>query len=167
MGVILEPFRQLLERGGPVLPVIFLVSTLMWLWILDRYRHYRSTWPRLLHRAVRDNAHAGNEQARELYRHGLLLELGAALEERLATILICARLLPLLGLLGTVTGMIAIFEVINVFGTGNLRGMAQGISRALLPTTAGLVTALPGLLCHTDLCRRAEAHKRRARELLV
>ena len=52
---------------------------------------------------------------------------------------------PLLGLTGTVTGMISIFDVISISGTGNPRLMASGISLAVIPTMAGLVTALSGL----------------------
>ena len=52
---------------------------------------------------------------------------------------------PLLGLLGTVTGMIQVFDVVSSLGTGNARAMASGISRATLPTMAGMVVALPGL----------------------
>jgi biopolymer transport protein ExbB len=56
-----------------------------------------------------------------------------------------SSILPLLGLLGTINGMIKVFEVITVFGVGNARGMAAGISEALITTMAGLVTALSGL----------------------
>ena len=52
---------------------------------------------------------------------------------------------PLLGLLGTVTGMIEVFDVVTTLGTGNARAMASGISRATIPTMAGMVVALPGL----------------------
>ena len=52
---------------------------------------------------------------------------------------------PLLGLLGTVTGMIAVFDVMALTGTGNARLMASGISMATIPTMAGMVTALSGL----------------------
>ncbi|TNC90931.1 MAG: hypothetical protein CSH36_11500 [Thalassolituus sp.] len=52
---------------------------------------------------------------------------------------------PLLGLLGTVTGMIEVFDTLAIAGTGNARAMAGGISKATLPTMAGLVVALSGL----------------------
>jgi biopolymer transport protein ExbB len=65
-------------------------------------------------------------------------------------------ILPLLGLLGTVSGMIKVFEVITVFGTGNTRGMASGISEALVTTMAGLFTALSGLYFVSDLENRSQ-----------
>jgi biopolymer transport protein ExbB len=64
--------------------------------------------------------------------------------------------LPMLGLLGTVSGMIQTFDVMTVFGTGNARGMAGGISVALITTMGGLLTALSGLYFSTQLTQRAE-----------
>ena len=55
------------------------------------------------------------------------------------------KLCPLLGLLGTVTGMIHVFDVMAVTGTGNARAMASGISLATIPTMAGMVIAIAGL----------------------
>jgi biopolymer transport protein ExbB len=62
--------------------------------------------------------------------------------------------LPMLGLLGTVDGMIQTFDVMTVFGTGNARGMAGGISVALITTMGGLLTALSGLYFTTHLEER-------------
>ena len=64
-------------------------------------------------------------------------------------------LCPLLGLLGTVTGMISVFQVMAVSGSGNVRAMAAGVSQATVPTMAGMVGALSGVLLVTLLTRRA------------
>ncbi len=64
----------------------------------------------------------------------------------LAMIGVLVAVAPLLGLLGTVLGMIETFQVISVFGTGNASAMASGISIALITTEAGLLIAVPGLL---------------------
>lgn len=79
----------------------------------------------------------------------------------IGTILILAAIAPLLGLLGTVTGMITTFDVISEFGTGNARALASGISEALVTTQSGLVVAVPGLLLGGLLFRRAEKLKAR------
>lgn len=76
-------------------------------------------------------------------------------------------ILPLLGLLGTVSGMIKVFEVITVFGSGNTRGMASGISEALVTTMAGLFTALSGLYFVSDLESRADKVARHFQAELV
>ena len=70
---------------------------------------------------------------------------------------------PLIGLLGTVTGMITVFETMATQGTGNPRLMADGISMATIPTMAGMVAALSGMFFAT----RLESKVKRARDKLV
>ena len=89
------------------------------------------------------------------------------LERHLQTLAVLGAVAPLLGLLGTVSGMIKVFEVITVFGTGNTRGRASGISEALVTTMAGLFTALSGLYFVSDLESRAEETARRFEAELV
>ena len=68
-----------------------------------------------------------------------------------------AAVAPLLGLLGTVTGMIVTFQSITVFGTGDPQLMAGGISQALVTTVLGLITAVPLLFAHTALSSRSRS----------
>jgi biopolymer transport protein ExbB len=84
------------------------------------------------------------------------LQLQQSLDDRLATIAVLAAVAPLLGLLGTVLGMIETFNVISVFGTGNSRAMAGGISIALITTQTGLLVAIPGMLMSSRLNRKAQ-----------
>lgn len=63
---------------------------------------------------------------------------------------------PLLGLLGTVTGIINTFQMLTVFGSGDVKQLSGGISEALITTEAGLVVAIPALLCHAFLARKAK-----------
>jgi biopolymer transport protein ExbB len=79
----------------------------------------------------------------------------------IGTILVLSAIAPLLGLLGTVTGMITTFDVIQEFGTGNARALASGISEALVTTQSGLVVAVPGLLIGGFLFQRAQKIKGR------
>jgi biopolymer transport protein ExbB len=85
----------------------------------------------------------------------LLNAVGVRLERHLGLVAAVAGALPLLGLLGTVIGMVETFEVITVHGTGEPRLMAAGIRKALVTTEAGLVTALPILLLHQYLASKA------------
>ncbi len=78
------------------------------------------------------------------------------LEKFLATLNILAAIAPLLGLLGTVTGMISTFQVITLYGTGDPRMMSGGISEALITTQLGLAVAIPIMLMHHMLQRRVE-----------
>ncbi|MBU1567793.1 MAG: MotA/TolQ/ExbB proton channel family protein [Proteobacteria bacterium] len=84
-----------------------------------------------------------------------VLTLNRSLTDRLAVIGVLAAVAPLLGLLGTVTGMITTFDVLAIFGTGNAKAMAGGISEALITTQTGLLVAIPGLYMKGFLDRRA------------
>ncbi|MFN5579962.1 MAG: MotA/TolQ/ExbB proton channel family protein [Akkermansiaceae bacterium] len=74
----------------------------------------------------------------------------------LSVIAITAATSPLLGLLGTVSGMIATFNLITLFGSGDPKPLAGGISEALITTLFGLVVAIPALILHAFLSRRAQ-----------
>jgi biopolymer transport protein ExbB len=77
------------------------------------------------------------------------------LKRSLNVIIALASIAPLLGLLGTVSGMISTFNVISIFGTGNAKAMAGGISEAMITTQSGLLVAIPGVFLGTILKRRA------------
>lgn len=86
-----------------------------------------------------------------------LLREAPVLERGLTLLKLVAAVAPLLGLLGTVTGMIGTFQSITLFGTGDPKLMAGGISQALMTTVLGLCVAIPLLFCHSLLaarCRR-------------
>jgi biopolymer transport protein ExbB len=78
------------------------------------------------------------------------------LEKFLPTLQVLAAIAPLLGLLGTVTGMINTFQVITVYGAGDPRMMSGGISEALITTELGLAVAIPIILLHTWFARRVD-----------
>lgn len=80
-----------------------------------------------------------------------------AIESGLPMMKIIAAVAPLLGLLGTVTGMITTFQAITIFGAGDPKNMAVGISTALVTTVQGLVVAIPMVLMHTLVNGRAKA----------
>ncbi|NOQ37137.1 MAG: hypothetical protein GQ569_14795, partial [Methylococcaceae bacterium] len=77
------------------------------------------------------------------------------LEQGLSMIKLLAAVAPLLGLLGTVTGMIATFQAISLFGTGDPKLMANGISQALVTTMLGLCVAIPLLFLHSIVAARS------------
>jgi len=168
MNDLIEQFIEFFEAGGPVLFVILLTSIFLWVLIVERYYYYFVVYPTKLDTII--NQWTSRTDRSSWYalriRDGMLADISITLKQYLIPIQTFTSILPLLGLLGTVTGMIAIFDVLNVFGTGNTRGMATGISRALLPTTAGLVTSLAGLYFSSDLDRRAKLKAEKAQDLL-
>jgi biopolymer transport protein ExbB len=86
----------------------------------------------------------------------ILVEETPELDKNLSTLAVLAGVAPLLGLLGTVTGMIEVFNVITQYGTGDPKLLAGGISEALVTTEVGLVVAIPILLAHNYLSNRSE-----------
>ena len=86
--------------------------------------------------------------------HEQILSLLPRLERHLGTLAVLAGVAPLLGLLGTVTGMIHTFRLVTVFGAGNPRFLSAGISEALITTEVGLAIAIPTLLIHALLSHR-------------
>lgn len=165
-GQLLHPAAALramltgfIEQGGPLLVVIMLATFFLWLLILERHYYFLVT-----HKAVVKTVIAqwqarqdkSSWYARQIRRE-LLSTVRIRAETNLAAIRLVVALAPLLGLLGTITGMIGVFDVMATTGTGNARGMAAGVSRATVPTMAGMVVSLTGLLFSVALQRRAAA----------
>jgi biopolymer transport protein ExbB len=109
--------------------------------------------------AVVDRAPNGSRDDLEEALYEKYLEASPALQRGLPFIAIAAAAAPLLGLLGTVTGMIETFRLINVFGTGDAKSLASGISEALITTEFGLIVAIPALILHALLSRKVQGIK--------
>jgi biopolymer transport protein ExbB len=86
-----------------------------------------------------------------------ILETRTRLNKTLPFIAVCASSAPLLGLLGTVTGIINTFKLISAFGSGDAKTLSSGISEALVTTEFGLIVAIPSLLLHAFLNRKAKS----------
>ena len=102
------------------------------------------------------NARAEERETLESVLQEAILKELPRLERFLPTLNIMGAIAPLLGLLGTVTGMISTFHVITLYGTGDPRMMSGGISEALVTTMLGLSVAIPIMLMHTFLSRRVD-----------
>ncbi len=181
MGDLWWQMTDYLRHGGFIMIPLVAVSVVMWTLILDRLRTFAA-----LRRGDMDTAGAvatlkaggvsapssaglratlmydfmaqrsGNVSLDRDILGQCALRLHLRLDERLAVIAVLAAIAPLLGLLGTVLGMIETFDVIAVFGTGNSRAMASGIGVALITTQTGLLVAIPGLLMSNRLGRMAQ-----------
>ena len=177
---LFEAAMNILFRGGWVLAPIFLLGWFGWFLMLERYGYYfmlkgksvSAFWKNLqkwgedyaieklasrpygyFYALVKD-VHEYRAQgpvavrnAMEATRHGISVNLSKSLK----TISTCAALAPMMGLLGTVSGMVHTFETIQQFGFGNPVLLADGISEALLTTQAGLLVAFPLMLAYNYL----------------
>lgn len=97
----------------------------------------------------------------------LVLKKRPKMSRFLQTITILAATAPLLGLLGTVTGIITTFDAITLFGTGNAKALAGGISKALITTQCGLLVGIPGLFMGSFLTRRSHSIEQRLTETVM
>ncbi len=168
-----------LEQGGWIMVPLALSSVAMWILILERIRtfHGMISGDISIDKALR----VIDGEPFELWSEGLRVRLVKAfqaervglteidrkvlrkcteslrfdLQRSLPVIAVLASVAPLLGLLGTVLGMIETFDVISVFGTGNAKAMAGGISVALVTTQTGLLVAIPGFFLSGWLARRS------------
>jgi len=178
---------EYLAAGGAVMIPLAVLSLVMWLLIINRSLYFhrlnagRLTPAGALEHITRQQQPDARRYRgaiallvrefmaratgrRNLDRHILdetVVFLTRSLDRHLAVIGVLAAIAPLLGLLGTVLGMITTFEVIAVYGTGNTKAMAGGISAALITTQTGLLVAIPGMYMKNFLVRRAEKLKRR------
>lgn len=166
---IIEVVGDFMELGGTVLWSICAVTFLMWILILEREWYFHLVYPKDLKKTMGEwNARTDHASwyARQIRRR-MIAELKEKLEHALLQIKTLVALCPLLGLLGTVTGMIQVFDVMALAGNGNPRAMASGVSLATIPTMAGMVAALSGLYFIHQLERFAKTEVQKASDHLV
>ena len=153
----IEAIRDFMELGGPVLRIIALTIFLMWVFIIERLLFFRTSMKPIaddIRRRWEDRSERRSWHAHQI-RESMISQFQMTVNRSIPMIQTLVALCPLLGLLGTVTGMIAVFEVMAQSGSGNVRAMAAGVSQATVPTMAGMVGALSGVLLVTLLNRRA------------
>ncbi|WP_198043543.1 MotA/TolQ/ExbB proton channel family protein [Ketobacter nezhaii] len=146
------------EQGGATIWVLLVVCMLQWALIVERILFYGFTFRRrelALLTAWRERCDHHSWRARKI-RDQLVAQAGMELRSALPLLKTLIALCPLLGLLGTVTGMVSVFDVIAVTGTSDAQAMAQGVYRATIPTMAGLVVAISGIYFAAQLQRWAD-----------
>ena len=144
---LFSSIHQFLITGGDVLWVILWTSILLWSFIAERILYFKSTFPSQKKEWLNQwESRSDHHSHSALFiRQCIISEAKISMEKRIPLIKMLVALCPLLGLLGTVTGMISVFDVMAVTGTGNARAMASGVSQATVPTMAGMVIAIAGL----------------------
>ena len=153
---MLETILAFMDKGGNVLWVIATLVLFMWTLIIERFIYfYLGGWSTDRSAAIdawESRVERGSWNAKQI-RRKLLSEARDFINENMSLIATCVALCPLLGLLGTVTGMIEVFNVMAVTGGGDAKSMAGGVQRSTIPTMAGMVAALSGLFANTALQR--------------
>jgi biopolymer transport protein ExbB len=146
--VAYESLQTFLASGGEVLVAIMILTFVMWGLILERLMYWTTAQSGVLRRAKRAWEARSDHKSwfAHAYRNRLLSEARQEAERFNGVIKILVAVTPLLGLLGTVTGMVFVFDVMAVTGSSNARLMAAGISRATIPTMAGLFVSVSGVM---------------------
>ena len=181
----------LIRAGGVVMLPLVGLSLVMWLLIIERTFFFQRLYRKNMNTGtaldlVRENRlpdpgkyrgavsllvtefihnRSGRKELDRQLMDAAVTRIVRRLTRFLALIGVLAAVAPLMGLLGTVTGMIATFDVLAVFGTGNAKAMAGGISESLITTQTGLIVAIPGLYMKGFLDRRAEHLSQRIRRV--
>ncbi|KFZ28420.1 biopolymer transporter ExbB [Pseudidiomarina atlantica] len=165
----LNAIRDFVETGGQVLLAIGILIFVMWLMILERIFYYSRGHQQVKKAALADwQARADKSSWRaEQIRQAMISRVSIALGGRLPILQAMVALCPLLGLMGTVTGMIEVFDVMAISGTGNARSMAAGVSKATIPTMAGMVGALSGVFATTWLQRTAKRERMKLEDRML
>lgn len=165
----LEVISDFLATGGNVLWVILFTTFLLWTLIIDRFLFFKYVYPtlegELLNKWEKRSEH--HSWFAHRVRESFISIASQKLNQNIGTIKTLVAVCPLLGLLGTVTGMISVFDVMALTGTGNARLMASGISMATIPTMAGMVAALSGLYFGTVLENKAKKFSKKISDSLT
>jgi len=153
--------RDFMATGGDVLLVVAITLFLMWSLMLERYLYLRIEFPKERQRIItawQARADTTSWYAQQI-RKAWLSQANQKLSQRMLIIKTLVAICPMIGLLGTVTGMISVFEVMATTGTSNARLMAGGISMATMPTMAGMVAALSGVFFNSRLAAQIKVAK--------
>ncbi|WHI45285.1 MotA/TolQ/ExbB proton channel family protein [Microbulbifer sp. JMSA004] len=147
-----------MASGGPVLFLIAGLTFFMWTLIFERVFYFNKGLKSDVQGAVDQWEGRGERKswASHQIRYAMISRVSEKIQDNMDMIQACVALAPLFGLLGTVWGMINVFDVLAITGGGDAKQMASGVSMATIPTMAGMVAALSGVFANTYLARKAE-----------
>lgn len=166
---VLELVSQFMAAGGEVLYLIAALVFVMWTLIFERTWFFLAGLKKEQQLAI-DQWQARGERSSwqaEQIRELLISQIKISIQRNMPLIQTAVVLCPLFGLLGTVWGMIEVFNVMAIGGGGDVRAMASGVSKATIPTMAGMVAALAGLFANTFLTRHAEREMHQLKDALA
>ena len=152
-----QGLEEFFGMGGVVLIPIAVATFFMWTFILERISYYFFAHQGVKNRLGREweeRQHKRSWRSRAI-RDELVSQVKQKTVANVGIIKTLVAIAPLLGLLGTVTGMINVFDVMALSGSSNARLMAGGVFQATIPTMAGMVVALPGLVFSNVLEKRS------------
>ncbi|USD67018.1 MotA/TolQ/ExbB proton channel family protein [Vibrio sp. SCSIO 43136] len=147
--------EQFMARGGVLLWWLAGAVTICWVLIFERILFIWGSFPKLSRQWQQkwDARQDHTSWRAKAIRNGWVATAEIKLNQSLNLIKVLVAICPMLGLLGTVTGMISVFDVMATQGSSEPKLMAAGISLATIPTLAGMVAALSGMFAHARLVK--------------
>jgi biopolymer transport protein ExbB len=158
MITALELVRNFMEKGGPVLVLVFIATLILWAMVLERLIYFKTAHNKQVDEVM------GTWEARtertSWYAHkirdAMISQIRMDLYGSLGHIKTLVAIIPLMGLLGTVWGMVEVFDMLAVLGSADVKAMSAGISKATIPTMAGMAGALTGVFAASYIEGRVE-----------
>jgi biopolymer transport protein ExbB len=144
---LVQAVAELIDGGGPFVYGIFGSGVLMWALILERYLYFTTVLPAKAKQTINQwNARPDHTswRARQI-RQMMISRLNAAMTFGFPLLQVLVPLSPLLGLVGTVSGMLEVFDSMALRGSADARTMASGVSKAMICTMTGLAVSITGL----------------------
>ena len=152
----IRTFNNFIDQGGPIVFVLFFISIYLFVLLAAKFKFLffeivdiQKSFESKVNSIEKDEFYLLNLSIQKADFKSVVLK-------DFTTIQILITLCPVLGLLGTVTGMIEVFDVVSFFGTGNARALASGITKATLPTMTGMAISIVGLLTFTILNSKSQ-----------
>jgi biopolymer transport protein ExbB len=153
---IFKTYSNFINQGGPVVLILFLISIYLFILISAKCKFLFIDVDSIRSEYRKNLTNLNKDQYYSLNLSILKCDFKNLITKDFYIIQTLIALCPVLGLLGTVTGMIEVFDVVSFFGTGNARALASGITKATLPTMTGMAISIVGLLTFTILNSKSQ-----------
>ena len=154
---IFKTYTNFLYQGGPVVLILFFISIYLFVLIFAKFKHLFFDIHLIQDEYKQNLASIKSDDYYLLNLSTLKSDYKSIVKKDFYIIQTLIALCPILGLLGTVTGMIEVFDVVSFFVTGNARALASGITKATLPTMTGMAISIVGLLTYTVLHSKSQS----------
>jgi biopolymer transport protein ExbB len=158
MITALELVRNFMEKGGPVLVLVFIATLILWAMVLERLIYFKTAHNKQVDEVM--GTWEARKERTSWYAHkirdAMISQIRMDLYGSLGHIKTLVAIIPLMGLLGTVWGMVEVFDMLAVLGSADVKAMSAGISKATIPTMAGMAGALTGVFAASYIEGRVE-----------
>ena len=147
IDLFIDDLFSFFQKGGIVLYFVFALAIVLWALLIERYMYISFDYKKDKKATLKELESLNiQKKFKDEVKRFLIEQSSFKLKSGLGLIKTMIMVCPLVGLLGTVTGMIEVFDVMAITGSNNVKSMANGVSMATIPTMAGMVVALSGIL---------------------